>query len=60
VPAEGAVAVALTRAGTAILPTHGFTLAEADILHVGATDLGVRILRERLHTNGHELEGSQS
>ena len=60
VPAEGAIAVALTRAGTALLPGAGFVLAAADVLQVSANDGGVRILRERLHTNGHNLEGSSA
>lgn len=56
VPADGAIAVALTRAGTAILPGADYVLAAADVLQVSATDWGVKLLRERLHTNGHELE----
>jgi trk system potassium uptake protein TrkA len=60
VPSEGAVAVALTRAGMATLPGQEFVLAEADVLHVSATDGGVRILRERLHANGHDLARSGS
>lgn len=60
VPADAAVAVALTRAGIAMLPASEFVLATADVLQASATDRGVKILRERLHTNGHDLEGSAS
>lgn len=60
VPADGAVAVALTRAGTAVLPAADFVLAAADVLQASATDRGVEILRQRLHTNGGDPEGSPS
>lgn len=48
-PAEGAVPVALARAGHGLIPTTATRLQTDDLLHVSAIPAAVRQLRERLH-----------
>jgi trk system potassium uptake protein TrkA len=45
--ATEAMAVAVTRAGKAMLPTPDLVLDAGDILHVSATLPGIEVLRER-------------
>jgi trk system potassium uptake protein TrkA len=47
-----AMAVAVTRAGRAMLPTPDLTLDTGDILHVSATLPGIEALRERAAPTG--------
>jgi trk system potassium uptake protein TrkA len=47
-PTEACVAVALTRAGRAILPACDSRLAGGDVIHVSATWEGIEALRNRL------------
>jgi trk system potassium uptake protein TrkA len=58
VPAEWAIAVALVRAGRGLLPGAGSLLEAQDVLHVSATEQGLKILRERVHANGNSLKGT--
>ena len=44
----GCLAVAVTRAGRAMLPTAEILLEEYDVLHVSATAEGIELLRQRL------------
>lgn len=53
VPADSAIPVALARAGRGMLPDTNLLLQPEDVLQVSATEQGVRILRERVHANGH-------
>ena len=46
-PAEQCLAVALTRAGRAMLPSPGVRLEAGDVLHVSATLAGIDALRRR-------------
>lgn len=52
VPAEHAIAIALTRAGRAALPAQDMRLQQDDILQVSATGPGVALIRQRLKLNG--------
>lgn len=54
VPSGTALAVALARAGRGLLPGSDMLLQADDVLQVSATDEGLRILRERVNTNGHD------
>jgi trk system potassium uptake protein TrkA len=47
-PAEGCLAIAVTRAGRASLPSHEFRVEAGDVLHLSATWDGVEALRNRL------------
>jgi trk system potassium uptake protein TrkA len=58
VPADSAIPVALARGGRGLLPAADFLLQSQDVLQVSATDQGLKILRERVHANGHSREGS--
>ncbi len=55
VPAGSALPVALARAGHGLLPGNDTLLQAEDVLQVSATDEGLKILRERVHANGHDL-----
>ncbi len=46
---EECVAVSVTRAGKAVLPTNNMTLHTGDVLHISATQRGSQALRGRLH-----------
>lgn len=48
---ESCIAVSLTRAGRAVLPTPGMVLETGDVVHVSATLDGVEALRQRLVTH---------
>lgn len=54
VPSGSALPVALARAGRSLLPASDTLLEAEDILQVSATDEGLKILRERVHANGHD------
>ena len=54
VPSGAALAVALARAGRGLLPGSDMLLQADDVLQVSATAEGLRILRERVHANGHD------
>lgn len=54
VPAGSAIPVALARAGRGLLPGGDLLLQPDDVLQVSATDEGLRILRERVRSNGHD------
>jgi trk system potassium uptake protein TrkA len=47
-PAGQCLAVALTRAGRAMLPSQGVRLEERDVLHLSATLAGIEALRHRV------------
>lgn len=49
-------AVALTRAGRAMLPSHDTVLEEGDVLHFGATLEGIEALRARLGVSGEAMD----
>lgn len=55
VPSGSALPVALARAGRGLLPGNELLLQADDVLQVSATDEGLKILRERVHANGHDL-----
>lgn len=57
VPAGSAIAVAVARAGRGLLPGADFLLEAQDVVHVSATDQGLKVLRERVHANGNTAEG---
>jgi len=48
-PPDGCRVVCLTRAGRATLPGPDDTVASGDLIHVGATPEGTRLLRQRLN-----------
>ena len=48
-PADQCLAVALTRAGRATLPSPEVRLETGDVLHLSATLAGIEALRQRLH-----------
>jgi trk system potassium uptake protein TrkA len=52
-PASGVIAVSLTRAGRAMLPSPEMRLEEGDVLHFGATLEGIEAFRAR-QTGGGE------
>ena len=53
IPAEQALAGALTRGGKSVLPAPSLKLQEHDIVQVSATTPGATLLRQRLKTNGN-------
>lgn len=54
VPVGTALPVALARGGRGLLPGADTLFETDDVLQVSATDAGIKILRERVHANGHE------
>ncbi len=54
-PSGSALPVSLARAGHGLLPAIDMVLQAEDVLQVSATDDGLRILRDRIHANGHAL-----
>lgn len=54
-PSGAALPVSLARAGRGLLPGPEMLLQAEDVLQVSATDDGLRILRQRVHTDGHGL-----
>ncbi len=58
IPSGSALPVSLARAGRGLLPGSDTLLQAEDLLQVSATGDGLRILRERIHTDGGSLQRS--